>query len=241
MNSNYSITNAPLTNLSEPNSRNYHCPRANIPAAIPPTIFTLLFIPHPLRRVKESANGRSGARNAINKAGKQQPFKSPLFCYCAVAIASCGGQRRSQIFLPSSYRVPPSPCGDSASFLLLSSPLAFSSSSCTWPCEGWFPRRNGGKEKRKKKEAKGCEEGVERGTEREKESRIFYIKCHDSATLTGETMWRCYCPTLRYQTKWRGGGKKWKGRKKEWEREKRETVYGGLPRVRRKFEKIVGT
>lgn len=174
MNSNYSITNAPLTNLSEPNSRNYHCPRANIPAAIPPTIFTPLFIPHPLRRVKESANGRSGARNAINKAGKQ-PFKSPLFCYCAVAIASCGGQRRSQIFLPSSYRVPPSPCGDSASFLLLSSPLAFSSSSCTWPCEGWFPRRNGGKEKRKKKEAKGCEEGVERGTERERERVGFFI------------------------------------------------------------------
>lgn len=86
MNSNYSITNAPLTNLLRPTalgkSPNYHCPSANILAAILPR-FLLLFIPDPLRGRKCKRKKRSC--NAINKAGKQ-PFKSPLFCYCAVAI-----------------------------------------------------------------------------------------------------------------------------------------------------------
>lgn len=87
MNSNYSITNAPLTNPSRSTalgkSRNYLCPSANILAAIlPNAIFTSIYS-GPLRGRK--CKRKKGSCNAINKAGKQ-PLKSPLFCYCAIAI-----------------------------------------------------------------------------------------------------------------------------------------------------------
>lgn len=239
MNSNYSITNAPLTNPSRSTalgkSRNYLCPSANILAAIlPNAIFTPIYS-GPLRGRK--CKRKKGSCNAINKAGKQ-PLKSPLFCYCAIAIVVRPGALAN---LPSRIARHHRPTAIARFFFFLSFP--FSSFFHGRGHEGWFPRKNEGKENRKKKEnvrgkrseRKGTREGIEE-TEREQD---FYIKCHDSATLTGETMWRClkYCPTLRYQTRWRGGRKKWKGKEKK--RRKRRERERTMRRERERKREVV--
>lgn len=112
---------------------------------------------------------------------------------------------------------------------ILFSPLSLLFFSFLRP-RGMISAKEGGegrKKERKRSREKG-EKGYEGGIWGIEREQDFYIKCHDSATLTGETMWRClkYCSTLRYQTRWRGGRKKWKGKKKgrRGERERERTM-----------------
>lgn len=163
MNSNYSITNAPLTNPSRSTalgkSRNYLCPSANILAAIlPNAIFTPIYS-GPLRGRK--CKRKKGSCNAINKAGKQ-PLKSPLFCYCAIAIVVRPGALAN---LPSRIARHHRPTAI-ARFFFFSFLSFFFLFSRPWP-RGMISakERREGKQKKKRKRSRekerkeGCEGG----------------------------------------------------------------------------------